>query len=175
MDILQPLRHVGKGVVDTDEIAPSVFAERDAVGHLPFEGKNKILSETLHGQRNGKAPVTADFHWFQSFDFFTGFENGGTGVVLVGQGIAPYHHSGKAVLGIRVRFQRRHIRFQTLDETFVALNFLREIFEQIVFQPELLALMVGFHEFQLGYIHVEVHLLFDPLVPCAQGLDFRVG
>ncbi len=88
VDILQTFGHIGKRVVDTDQIAARVLAQRDTVGHLPFESENKILSETLHGQRHGKAPVTADLHRFQTLDLFAGFQNSGTGVVLIGKGIA---------------------------------------------------------------------------------------
>ena len=47
--------------------------------------------------------------------------------------------------------------------------------EQIVLQTKLLALMAGLHQLQAGNIHIQIHLLFDPLVTGAQRLDLRVG
>jgi hypothetical protein len=47
--------------------------------------------------------------------------------------------------------------------------------EQIVLQTELLAPVAGLHELQAGNVHIQVHLLFNSLVSCAQRLDLCVG
>ena len=48
-------------------------------------------------------------------------------------------------------------------------------FHQLVLQAVLLALVVGLHELQTGYLHVQVHTLLDARVPGAQGLDLGKG
>ena len=50
-------------------------------------------------------------------------------------------------------------------------NLLREVFEQLVLQTILLALVVGFHQLQAGYFHIQIHTLFDTGVSGAQSLD----
>ncbi len=50
-------------------------------------------------------------------------------------------------------------------------DFLREVFEQLVLQTVLLALVVGFHQLQLGNLHIQIHALLDTGVSGTQGLD----
>ena len=50
-------------------------------------------------------------------------------------------------------------------------NLLRKVFEQLVLQTILLALVVGFHQLQAGYFHIQIHTLFDTGVSGAQSLD----
>ena len=47
--------------------------------------------------------------------------------------------------------------------------------QQIIFQPVLLALVVSFHNLQLGNLHIQIHTLLDPGITGAQGFDFRKG
>ena len=42
------------------------------------------MMKALKGEGHGKAPIGSDFHGLGSLDFLAGFQNGGTGVVLVG-------------------------------------------------------------------------------------------
>ena len=54
-------------------------------------------------------------------------------------------------------------------------NLLREVFQQLILQPVLLALVVGLHQLQSGYLHIQVHTLLNTGVSGTQGLDFRKG
>ena len=67
--------------------------------------------------------------------------------------------------------QNLQVRFKALDKALVLFNLLREIFEQLVLQTILLALVVGFHQLQSGYLHIQIHTLFDTGVSGAQSLD----
>ena len=55
------------------------------------------------------------------------------------------------------------------------LNVSWEFCEQLILQTELLALMIGFQNFQLCDLHIEIHLLFNQRISCAQCLNFRIG
>ena len=57
----------------------------------------------------------------------------------------------------------------------VPLDLFWEGAEDAVLQTVLLALMVCFHQAQAGNIYIQVHLLFDTFVPCAESLDLRIG
>ena len=50
-------------------------------------------------------------------------------------------------------------------QAFVLFNLLREVFEQLVLQTILLALVVGFHQLQAGYLHI--CLLYTSCLCCA--------
>ena len=73
---------------------------------------------------------------------------------LIGQQITPDFHTSKTVLRVRVRCQNLQIGFKAIDKAFALFNLLREVFEQMVLQTILLALVVGFHQLQAGYLHI---------------------
>ena len=76
---------------------------------------------------------------------------------------------------VRVCGQGFHILPQTGNKFLVLLDLRRETGQHIVLQAELLALVVSFHNFELGNFHIQLHPLFDTGISCAQGFDFRVG
>ncbi|MPM70502.1 hypothetical protein SDC9_117457 [bioreactor metagenome] len=149
MHVLYPFRHGGESVVDAGQVAARVCSERRPVGHLPFEGQNELSSEVLNRQRHGKAPVAANLQRIDSLDLLAGFQNCGSRVVLVGEHIAPHQHTGKSVFGVRMLRQRFHIGFQTGNRAFAAFDLFRKIFEKIILQPVLLALVTCFEQAQL--------------------------
>ena len=68
-----------------------------------------------------------------------------------------------------------HILFKAPDETTLQFQLCGEVFEEPVFQPVLLALVVSFQHFQPSNLHVQVHLLFNFGIARTQRLDFRIG
>ena len=68
-----------------------------------------------------------------------------------------------------------HIRLKPGDKALVLFDLFREVFQQIVLQPELFALVVGFHQLQPGYIHFQIHTLFDAGITGTQRLNFCKG
>ena len=70
--------------------------------------------------------------------------------------------------------QRLYIRFQTGDHVLCLVDLLRELAQEVVFQPVLLALMVCTHQLQSRNVHIQVHLFLDALVTGAERLDLRI-
>ena len=101
------------------------------------------MAEVLHRQGHIKAPVGADGKRLGPLDFLAGRQNCSARVVLLGEGVAPHHHSGKTVLGVGVGRQRRHVRRKASDIALVLFDLFRKVFQQVVLQPVLLALVVG--------------------------------
>lgn len=71
---LQPLGHLGKGIVDTGEIAAQVCAEDCQVGHLAFQQERIFLLSGGKFRRHGKAPVGATLHRLGAFDLLAGVQ-----------------------------------------------------------------------------------------------------
>ena len=67
------------------------------------------------------------------------------------------------------------IRFQPGDMGVRFLNVCRKLGQQLVLQPEFLALVVGFQHLQLCHLHIQIHLLLDERITGAQCLDLRIG
>ena len=172
---LQTLRHLGEGIVDTGKISARVCTKGCPVGHLAFQQERIFLfpSGKFHG--HGIAPVAADLHRIGGFDLLAGIQKGSTGVLLIGQQVSTDLHTGKAVLRVWVSCQNLQVRFKALDKALVLFNLLREVFEQLVLQTILLALVVGFHQLQAGYLHIQIHTLFDAGISGAQGFNLGKG
>ena len=66
-------------------------------------------------------------------------------------------------------------RLQSPGYTPCWFRFLGEVFEQLILQTVLLALVVGFHQLQLGNFHIQIHALLDTGVSGTQSLDFGKG
>ena len=124
------------------------------MGHLSFQQERILLFPCGKFHGYGIAPVAADLHRIGGFDLLAGIQKCCAGILLIGQQIAADFHTSKTVLRVRVRCQNLQIGFKALDKAFVLFNLLREVFEQLVLQTILLALVVGFHQLQAGYLHI---------------------
>ena len=71
--------------------------------------------------------------------------------------------------------QGLQIRFKAFNKPLVSFDFLGEVFEQLILQAVLLALMVSFHQLQTRNLHIQIHALLDTGVSGAQGLDLGKG
>ena len=145
------------------------------MGHLSFQQERILLFPCGKFHGHGITPVAADLHRIGGFDLLAGIQKGSTGVLLIGQQISTNLHTGKAVLRVRVSCQNLQVRFKAFDKALVLFNLLREIFEQLILQAVLLTLVVGFHQLQAGYLHIQIHTLFDTGVSGAQSLDLGKG
>ena len=67
------------------------------------------------------------------------------------------------------------IRFQGSDRCSLRLDLCREFGQQLVLQPEFLALVVCFQDPEFCHLHVQVHLFFDERIAGTQRLDLRIG
>ena len=72
------------------------------MGHLAFQQERIFLPPRIKRHGHIKAPVTANLHRVGGFDLFAGIQQGGTGVLFVGQNIAPDFHADKAFCRLRM-------------------------------------------------------------------------
>ena len=71
-------------------------------------------------------------------------------------------------------FQQRHIRPIALRAFLCLTDFFRILLQNLVFQFELVALIIRFHQAQLCDLDVQIHLFLDARIARAQCLDFRI-
>ena len=83
-------------------------------------------------------------------------------------------HADKTILGQRMRFQQRHIRPIALHALLCLTDFFRILLQNLIFQFELVALVIRFHQPQLCDLDVQIHLFPDTRIARAQRLDFRI-
>lgn len=119
----------------------------------------------------GKAPVAADGHWLSVCDILYGVHQGGPGLCPVGILHTLDLYPGISFFGAWVLAQYLDVSFQTSDKALCSPDLFREMFEQIILKPVLLTLVVSLHDLEPGYVHIQVHALFDAWVAGTEGFD----
>ena len=165
----------GQRVVHADKVALGVLAQLDAVLHLAFHRQDVILPEVLHREGHGKAAIAADLNRVGADNLLAGGKERRARVVLIGEHVAADGQTGKPIFRVRVIRGGLDVGLKPGDKALYLLDFLREVFQQVVLQTELLALVVCFQQLQPRHLNVKVHLLADQRIARAQGLDLRVG
>ena len=161
-------------IFDTDKIAARIVAEVYAVRHLATEPEC-VLPEGGDLCRHGKASVMTDLHRIGAFHVGHRVDERGTGVFFIRKHIAANLHPNKALIGERMLRKGFQVSFKAADIPLVFLDLLRIVFQNLIFQPELFALMIGFQELKPGHIHVQIHALFYARITGTEGLDLRKG
>ena len=68
----QALRHLLQSVVDAGQVAVNIVAQLYLMGHFPFQRQRGFLKKLEMGDRQGKAPVTANLLFFSYLQLFAG-------------------------------------------------------------------------------------------------------
>ena len=145
------------------------------MGHLAFQRQRVRFPHGIKSNGHGKAAIAADLYRVFALDLLAGIQQRGTGVFLIGEPVAANLHADKALCRERMRREGLHIRLQPTNKALVFLYLFREVFQQTVLQAELLAVVVCFHNFELGHLNVQIHALLDTGITGAQRLDLRKG
>ena len=145
------------------------------MGHCPAQGELEPVGEGIKLHAHAQAPVGAKRYLLTMGCLHAGCKDSLAGFFLVGDQLVPDRHAHEVLLGKRVRRKGGDVPLKAGDEVRIALNLLREKLEQLILQPVLLALVIRLHQAQTRYVHIQIHLLPDAIVPGAQSLDFRIA
>ena len=74
-----------------------------------------------------------------------------------------------------ILLHRLSVIFQMSDDLRQFFDLCRVADLDIIFQPMLFTLMVSFQDFQLGYIHIQIHLFPDAVISGAESFDLGIG
>ena len=161
LNAAQTLRHFIQRVLNADKVASGIRTEFNAMCHLAFQRQRVRFPHGIKSNGHGKAAIAADLYRVFALDLLAGIQQRGTGVFLIGEPVAANLHADKALCRERMRREGLHIRLQPTNKALVFLYLFREVFQQTVLQAELLAVVVCFHNFELGHLDVQIHALFD--------------
>ena len=167
-------REVVQGVIQTDDVAQWVGAQRHRVLSLPLQKCLILRAEGVEPQGQLKAPVAADHFFFGVGQFGTGEHQTFAGGLFLVVGHAPDGHTAELLLALRVGGGKLRVRFQPGDVGVRFLNVSREFCQQLVLQAEFLALVVGFQNLEFCDLNIQIHLLLDERISGTQCLDFGV-
>ena len=133
-----------------------------------------LVAEGIELQVQPKTAVTAKGHRLGRGHFLAGCQQPLAGGQLIVKVHPPYLDAAK-LLALGVIFCRLCIPPHRSNFGLLILDAGREIFEQPVFQPVSLALVVCFEDFELCHFHLQIRFLLNERIACAQGLDFGVA
>ena len=162
-------------MIQTDDTAKRVFAQCYRVFPLTFQKSLIFAVVGVKPQRQFKAAITAD-HFFLTVRQLGASEKkplASSLFFIVGH--APDGHAAESLLHLWVCGGKFGIRFHASNIGGGFLNVSRELCEQLIFQTELLALMVGFQHLEFCDLNIQIHLFLDERISCAQCLDFCIG
>ena len=144
--------------------------------HAALQDDFEIFPEAVIGEFHGKAPVTADRNGcITAFVFFAGGKDRLACCFFVCKFPSLHLHSDKILFWQRMCFHGFQILLEPCDIPLVPFDLCREIFQQLILQPVLLALVVCFQHFQSCHIHIQIHLFPDQRIARAQRFDLRIG
>ena len=145
------------------------------MAHLAFECDLKLLFKGVVGKLHLESPVAADGDALGAFGLLAEGKDRLAGVCLFRVMPAADLHPHKTFLRDRVGVYCLDVRLKTPVAALLRLDLSREIFQKLVLQPEVLALVIGAEDFQPRHVHIQIHLFPDERVSGAQRLDLRVG
>ena len=156
------LREVVQRIIQTDDTAKRVFAQCYRVFPLTFQKSLIFAVVGVEPQRQFKAAITAD-HFFLTVRQLGASEKkplASSLFFIVSH--APDGYAAESLLHLWVCGGKFGIRFHASNIGGGFLNVSRELCEQLIFQTELLALMVGFQHLEFCDLNIQIHLR----VPC---------
>ena len=168
------LREVVQRIIQTNDVAQRVGAQRHRVLPLPLQNRLILAAKGIEPQGQFKAPVAANHFFLGVGQLRTGKYQTLTGGLFLIVGNTLDGHAAKLLLALRVGGGKLCVRFHPSNIGVRFLNVSREFGQQLVLQAEFLTLVVGFQHLQLGDLNVQVHLLLDKRISGTQRLDLRI-
>ena len=124
------------------------------MGHFTFQRKPVFLAEAVKGKLHRKATIAAYLLRRITLILLTGCNEGFTSKLLVIKMCPADLHTDKGIFLNRVSFYRFDVSLKSTNEAVLLLNLRWEIFEQLIFQPEVLALIISAENFQSRNINI---------------------
>ena len=115
------------------------------MGHRALQRQLIHLRHWIVHDAHGEAAVLAESMIFLIAHLFAGSQDRFAGILGFGEGLPADGHANKVLLGKRMGCDSCLILIKAADVSLIPLDFLREEFQQPVFQPVLLALVICLH------------------------------
>ena len=172
--IFQLLRNASKGVIQSGEISPGIGSEGYTVAHRAFQNDVELVSETVERQLHLEPTVGAKRDRVGAFHFLAGGKDDFTGIGFFCVVLAQDFHATEPFVDLRIGFDGLNVRFIAVDISGLLLNLSREVFQELILQSILLALVVSFQHFQSCHINVQIHLFLNQRITGTQSFDLRI-
>ena len=158
---------IADGIVQTDDVAARVIAQRYRITQLAAENDLMLILETVKANVKLKAAIGAQQHHIRIRHLLAGEHQPLTSCFFLIEHHALDRHAAEVLLILRVCVCDLGIVFQSRNTVLRFLNFLRVMLEQLIFQTIFLVLVIRAQHLELCYLHIQIHLFPDARVACA--------
>ena len=158
---------IADGIVQTDDVAARVIAQRYRITQLAAENDLMLILETVKANVQLKAAIGAQQHHIRIRHLLAGEHQPLTSGFFLIEHHALDRHAAEVLLILRVCVCDLGIVFQSRNTVLRFLNFLRVMLEQLIFQTIFLVLVIRAQHLELCYLHIQIHLFPDARVACA--------
>ncbi len=153
----QPLGNLRNGVIKTCDVASRIVADLHRMRNSAVQCKHEFVDEGIKLYAHGQSAIGAKLDRCALGGILAGCEDGFARFFLVHDQLVAHSHAHEILLRERMRLNGGNVLLESSDELRIPLNLLRKVFEQLIFQPELLALVVGLHQPQTCHVHIQIH------------------
>ena len=165
--ICNTVSEIVDGIVQTDDVAARVIAQRYRITQLAAENDLMLILETVKANVQLKAAIGAQQHHIRIRHLLAGEHQPLTSGFFLIEHHALDRHAAEVLLILRVCVCDLGIVFQSRNTVLRFLNFLRVMLEQLIFQTIFLVLVIRAQHLELCYLHIQIHLFPDARVACA--------
>lgn len=146
---------IADGIVQTDDVAARVIAQRYRITQLAAENDLMLILETVKANVQLKAAIGAQQHHIRIRHLLAGEHQPLTSCFFLIEHHALDRHAAEVLLILRVCVCDLGIVFQSRNTVLRFLNFLRVMLEQLIFQTIFLVLVIRAQHLELCYLHMD--------------------
>lgn len=121
------------------------------------QGEPEFIGKRIELDAHGQPAISAKLHRIPLCRFLARSKNGFARRFLLLNETSANGQSAKLRFGFGMRRQRLPILRKAFQQLCVVLQLPRKNFQQLIFQPILLALVVGLHQPQTCHVHIQIH------------------
>ena len=162
-------------IVHALQIAKHIGSQRNGMAELPDHGQAVLPREGIKGQLQRQTAIAADLCRLRGEHGLAHGQQRRTRLLLVGMGDTRQRKRRETVrVWVGVSLDRGNIRAIPGDSRLRFRDLLGKTLADGVLQRVFLRKVVGFQQFQLGHLNVEIHLFLDHGVAAGQCLDLGI-
>ena len=163
-------------MVDTGNVTQRVNTNLQIMTELSFDVHNEFMVKGIKGHRHFKACILSNDCWsIDAFDFFAHLYKCSSGFFFIGVELVSDLHREKFLVCREIGFCSLNICLQAADPFLQNGYLLWIMLCNVVLQTVFLTGVIGFHQFQLTDLNIQIHLFFYIGIPRCQSLDLCIG
>ena len=167
--------HCFQCIVDSCDISERISADFHRMAHGTFDIHHEFIVERIKGHIQLKSKIFPHIGTgIDAPDFLTHGNDGSSGFFFIRIDLIPDPHREKLLICWEIGFCSLNICLQATDTLLQNGYLLWIMLCNVVLQTVFLTGVVGFHQFQLADLNIQIHLFFYIGIPRCQSLNLCI-